>query len=222
MADCEHDLVDWLIKLGFNVIFSNILEIHHSHEVRQRVFRCTWSNTIILSVHNPHGEKPLKQRAKGVAHRTRHTWMLFSSKLTHASPILFLSHGERPLVHRAEGRFTTNFSMFSFLASCGLHCWSLCYISWFFCSSFFRKLSASFTWQRYEYYTHGIDQKWYLSVVLKLIKRNDWHHLWASWNGKNCPEIWIVLWTSKMSKKRIQRKSPRTQIWLTLNMIWLA
>ena len=37
--------LDWLIKLGFNVIFSNKLEIHHSHEVTQHVFRFTWSNT---------------------------------------------------------------------------------------------------------------------------------------------------------------------------------
>ena len=31
--------------------FSNKLEIHHSHEVTQHVFRFTWSNTINLSVH---------------------------------------------------------------------------------------------------------------------------------------------------------------------------
>ena len=44
-------LIDWLIRLSFNVIFSNKVEIHHSHEVTQHVFRFTWSHTINLSVH---------------------------------------------------------------------------------------------------------------------------------------------------------------------------
>ena len=91
---------NWWIKLGFNVIFSNKLEIHHSHEVTQHVLRCTWGSTIILF---------------------RFT------------------------------RFATNFSMFSCFASCGLHCWTFCCISWIFCSSFFRNLSASCTWQNDEY-----------------------------------------------------------------------
>ena len=50
-------LADWLmIELGFNVIFSNKLEIHHSHEVTRQVFRCTWSNTTILLVHKSHNK----------------------------------------------------------------------------------------------------------------------------------------------------------------------
>ena len=44
-------LIDWLIKLGFNVTFSNKIEIHHSHKIIQHVFRYTWSNTIVLLVH---------------------------------------------------------------------------------------------------------------------------------------------------------------------------
>ena len=41
-------LIDWLIKLGFNVTFSNKIEIHHSHEVTQHVFCFPWSNTTDL------------------------------------------------------------------------------------------------------------------------------------------------------------------------------
>ena len=46
-ADWDSNSIDWLIKLGFNVTFSNKIEIHHSHEVTQHVLRYTWSNTIV-------------------------------------------------------------------------------------------------------------------------------------------------------------------------------
>ena len=44
----RRSMIDWLIKLGFNVVVSNKLKIHHSHEVIQHTFRCTWSSTITL------------------------------------------------------------------------------------------------------------------------------------------------------------------------------
>ena len=52
----EQLLIDWLIKLGFDVTFSNKIEIHYSHEVARHVFRYTWSNTIGLLFHKNHNK----------------------------------------------------------------------------------------------------------------------------------------------------------------------
>ena len=62
--------------------------------------------------------------------------MIFSNKLE-----IHLLHEVTQQVFRCTW-ITIYFSMFSSFVSCGLHCWSLCLISWLLCSSFFRKFTS--------------------------------------------------------------------------------